>query len=275
MRNILSIKEKYILLLALLIWVSLSSILSVTEASASGILERLRRIFNPDDNERISRRREGGSRTENCKIIEQIDAPTLTSLVPPDERQGFDSLIREEVVSVREITSDSTPALWFYVPYIDQSISGGQKLYGELNIIDENRDIFVESARYELRNAPGFIRIEIPLPLLRNEEYRWYFEVVCDEDQPSRNPRVDGFITYVGGSESSSEYSTSFSETASYDFYLENGLWHETIDAVALNAKANSGLSGAQDIWLEFLSFLQMEELEDEPILDCCSLTSE
>ncbi|MEM9448286.1 MAG: DUF928 domain-containing protein [Cyanobacteria bacterium P01_E01_bin.6] len=142
-------------------------------------------------------------------------------------------------------TVDGHPSFFFYVPF---SSSQNDQLVAEFMLLTEDRYyVLDEPLRVTLPEQPGIVRLDIPesLPELDvGERYNWYFSILCENWELSRNPFVSGWIERVSASES-------------HEF--EN-TWHEVLVSLT-NADSGDRLA-----WASLLSLFDLEEFSETPV---------
>lgn len=73
---------------------------------------------------------------------------------------------------------------------------------------------------------------DLDLMLEPDRAYHWYLSIICDRNQPSRNPSVDAWLEVVNADEQRSlanEVSTITDALEKATFYIEQDLWHEAV----------------------------------------------
>lgn len=141
-------------------------------------------------------------------------------------------------------TVESHPTFFFYVPF---SSSENEDLVGEFMLLTDDRYYALEQPLLvSLPQEPGLVRIELPetFPGLEvGDRYTWYFSILCEPWELSRNPYVSGWIERVSP------------ETT-------DATWQESL--VELTQQLPSRLSE----WEDLLSFYGLGELATQPIED-------
>jgi hypothetical protein len=112
-------------------------------------------------------------------IVKGDNCPaSLTALIPE-----FRSARGE--ASVWTLTMENAPTFWFSVSEgLTENIPGQFKLRNQLG----------ETTFSVTATKSGIVGLKIPQSLNPTEKYQWTFEVVCSKTDPSKNPRVFGWI---------------------------------------------------------------------------------
>ncbi len=196
-------------------------------------------VYNFDEDGRPGHR-EGGASRGNCP-------PTNLNLMAlvPKTNLG--------------LTVDEYPTFWFYIPYQSSSVP-----QAELMVLDENRrPILEKQILIQLSGIPGIISVKLPSTaksLELNQEYRWYFSLICDAENPSNNPSIDGWIKRVELNAASNNYQA----------YVNNGIWYNALTEVAKGRQTNPSDTAIATEWQKLLQAVGLEELTETSVIDCC-----
>ena len=197
----------------------------------------------------VGRSRGGGGRGPLCPAFL---ATSIKALVPSLEgSEGSTS----ELVWGR--TTQANPTLWFYVPYAADRLK-----FAKLVVLDENKQLLPQyPLRISLVETPGIISVQLPDPLEINKLYSWYFSVICSTEKPSRNPSIRGWIERaepIAGN--------------TYEDYAKNGIGYDMVTDLVSQYKRQPE-QYIQD-WLQLLESLDAKDLNDVPIIPCCTTTN-
>jgi hypothetical protein len=214
-----------------------------------GIASRYRFNFDQDGRSEPGRRKGAASRG-NCPPIQ----PALTALIPKTNLG---------------LTTKDYPTLWFYVPYSATDIPKA-----ELMVLDENqRPMLEKPIIVQLSGTPGIMGITLPStakPLEFEQKYRWYFELVCDPENPSNNPTVDGWIQRVQPSQELMTQLENSPTQSSYLMYAENGIWYDTVTNIIQTMAVNPSDATLTQDWSDLLEAVGLQELREASLTDCC-----
>ncbi|MGB3495729.1 MAG: DUF928 domain-containing protein [Elainellaceae cyanobacterium] len=219
-------------------------------ASAQSIGERIRRLFDTSRPEgSASGRANGGAvRDARCgseEIATASDAPSSS---------GLRALVREDNYGT---ATSSHPVFYFFTSYTNDLGGSNEAGVAELALADESGyELYGDALlRVRLPEHPAIIRIEIPEnmpPLQPRRSYKWNLTVLCDEQERSRNPFVEGWV-----------------ERVNPDVPTEEPNWHEEVDELAKMRRERT------DEWLAFLEIYGLEALIDTPVIDLPVIESE
>lgn len=203
------------------------------------------------DRGRPPKRVGGGDRRGQCNIPKTTINQKLIALVP---EQG------------EALTITGTPTLWFYVPYAPTS-----PLSARFTLRDEQRRrALFDPILIPLTGIPGIIGIRLPKTLQPETFYQWYLTILC---QPNVNgPTVSGWIQRVRpDSQLSHQLQQPLSLQEQLDLYQKANIWH---DRLTLLAQQWNTTAEVAENWRKLLQEIGLEALSQEPIVPCCTVTS-
>ncbi|WP_424100006.1 DUF928 domain-containing protein [Moorena producens] len=197
------------------------------------------------DDAPVRRRHAGSSGGNNqCQSGESKRIP-LTALVPDGE--------------YKVLTAQGFPTFWFYVPYFSNS---QLKAQFSLRNLDDKLDL--QEEEYYLVGTPGIIEVSVLKSLEIGKNYRWFFEIICNPEDPSANSYVNGKVMRVNLTPELRSLPEAPIERAK--LYARNGLWSETLTTLLEDFDS-------QEVRLQLTQLLQSEGLGDisqKPLVPCC-----
>ncbi|NEP57679.1 MAG: DUF928 domain-containing protein [Symploca sp. SIO2G7] len=203
--------------------------------------------FPLKDSEFLPGRRHSDGRGEaRTPCPKAFRLPTkMTALMPPD------NLVT---------TVAAHPTLFIYIP------GTGQFAEAELAVYDE-QDNTVYRKNILLPKTPGILRLSLPetVSLEIGKNYLWYFSLMCDPDERSREPFVQGWFQRT---ELNPELQTMLEKESDLLeqalLYCQAKIWHETLTLLADLRESNPAE------WEELLKSVELEEISQQPFVDCC-----
>ena len=204
--------------------------------------------FPPKDSPLLPGRRQSDGRGEaRTPCPKAFRLPTkMTALMPPN------NLVT---------TVAPHPTLFIYIP------ETGQFAEAELAVYDEE-DNTVYRNNILLPNNPGILRLSLPetVSLEIGKHYRWYFSLMCDPDERSREPFVQGWFQRT---ELNPELQTMLEQESDLLeqalLYSQAKIWHETITLLADLRESNPAE------WEDLLKSVELEDISQKPFVDCCT----
>ena len=165
-------------------------------------------------------------------------------------------------------TTQPYPTFWFYLPFGQNAPQG------------ESSDVKVTSAQFELQDDAGELVLTQPIkvalpdqagivkftlpstekPLEVGKDYYWRFSIICDPDQPSANPSVNGWLTRIPASAQLDSRLKAMPPQQQYLAYKENNLWFEYVTGLARNRTKDA------NAWSELVKLFDLQEFATAPV---------
>lgn len=165
------------------------------------------------------------------------------------------------------LTFSEHPTFFWYVP------PSPVKTAKLLVLADAGKKVFYETA-LTLPDKAGIMSYTLPdntPPLEVGKTYRWYLTLVCDDQDSSNNPRVDGWVKRTQPELTLSEALGKSNLQQLPTLYAEAGIWHEAlISLVQLRRTGSSKLKTTLN-WRQFLNSVGLNAIATEPLIDCCT----
>jgi hypothetical protein len=170
------------------------------------------------------------------------------------------------------LTFSERPTFFWYVP--QTTVKTAQfVIMAESNKNDVNDDVIYETT-LTLPTKPGIMKISLPAsapPLKIGKRYHWYMTLICDEQNPSRNPNIEGWVERTQPEATLSKALAQADLRKRLALYAESGVWHEALSSyIELRCSEPNSLSLKAD-WTRFLQSVGLSQFAGEPILDCCT----
>jgi len=214
--------------------------------------------YTPPNRGLPGRREGGGTRGNNCTAS---DRP-LTALAP--------EFSVDNIVSVYGTTVSDTPKLYWYVPEVNAEVL-------EFVLLDETEnEVFVQEL--PVNAASGMIEIEIPLDeggngsrLAANEDYHWFFSIVCDQGDRSGDIISEGWIRRIPLADSLDDQLKTAPPLEQSDVFVDAGIWYDAVSTTAQQLCQQPDNTTLSNQWNELLTSVALESLASEPLLLDCS----
>lgn len=149
--------------------------------------------------------------------------------------------------------------------------------------IDRNGD---EPPFYEtnitLPKQPGIFSFTLPkntpeLPV--GKTYRWYLTIICDAEDSSNNPYVEGLVERTQAELPLSDTLAKATARQLPTIYAESGIWHEALTTlVELRCTQPNDLVvklNWRQYWENLLTSVGLNDILSEPLLDSCQTKNE
>jgi hypothetical protein len=190
-------------------------------------------------------RRDGGSRGggDNCL---SADDRNLIALIP-EQNIG--------------INASESPQLFFYVPRVSK-----QKTI-EFVVRNEQDELVYEA--FISTEGQGIMSVAIPADINSNllkikQNYHWYFSLICNPQQRSRDLVVEGWLRQEAINFASQQELNSATIIEQAELYHQQGFWY---DALAVLAKSQIKQPLIKAKWSELLQSVGLAEVASEPFI--------
>ncbi|OUL24619.1 hypothetical protein BV372_28845 [Nostoc sp. T09] len=167
------------------------------------------------------------------------------------------------------LTFSERPTFFWHVP--QSTVKTAQFV-----ILDDTNkdDDTVYETTLTLPTKPGIMKFTLPAsasPLKVGKRYHWYMTLVCDEQNPSRNPNLEGWIERTQPEPTLSKALEQADLRKRPTLYADAGIWHEALTSlVDLRCAEPNNLKVKFD-WRKFFQSVGLSEFASDQILDCCT----
>ncbi|AOY80956.1 DUF928 domain-containing protein [Moorena producens JHB] len=187
----------------------------------------------------------GGSRSYSC--TDNGDIP-LTAIVPAN------NLVK---------TVAANPTLFWYVPKTTATVA-------EFVLIDDqDQEVYLTSV--SLDNTNGIVQLSLPktVPLTMGKEYKWFFVLVCNPQERSRDQWVKGILQRT---ELSPELALNLEQEQNTleqaKLYADALIWQETVTTVAQLRDSQP------QAWVDLIKSVGLEAIANKAFVNCCTASN-
>jgi len=92
-------------------------------------------------------------------------------------------------------------------------------------------------------------------PLDLDQEYNWYFSILCSERNPSRNPGVSGWVRRIAAPSDLVSQLRTLPAQQRYIAYAEHEIWYEVVTELSQNRDRYP------NDWIETLRLMNLPEV--------------
>ena len=194
------------------------------------------------------RRMGGGTRGEEC-----IASETPLMALMPETNLGM--------------TTAATPSLLFYLP---QATATREV---EFVLLDAN-DQVIHDTTFQVKGESGVISLRLPdaetPPLLaKNENYHWYFSIICDPANRALDIAVDGWIRRV---DLAAPLSRQIADAAPLErarvLSQESDLWHDALTTLADQRRTHPNNPTVAGQWIQLLQSVGLSAIAQAPLIN-------
>lgn len=195
-----------------------------------------------------------GTRGSSCFPPQQV----ITSLLPANQSG---------------LTVNDHPTFFWHIP--KTSVKTAEFII----ITDGNKRDEEETVVYEttlsLPQKSGIISLTLPKKVQKlkaNTSYRWYFTMICDDQEYSNNPYAEGVVKRIP---TQSKLSTSLSNAnllQTANLYAQAGIWHDALTSL-VKLRCNQPNNPTVKLhWQQFLDSVKLNNIASEPLLNYCQI---
>ncbi|MEL6260757.1 MAG: DUF928 domain-containing protein [Cyanobacteria bacterium J06626_6] len=156
-------------------------------------------------------------------------------------------------------TISDHPSVYFVIPDVDASYN----LEFSLRDADGNR---VYEKSLNTRTDQGLVGIQLPGQALQAErDYRWYFSIVCDAQDPTQNDVLSGWLRQVEvETVAESDFFLAAQDgieagLATAEAYRAAGLWNDAIETLVSLRELYPENASVRASWQQLLQALELE----------------
>ncbi|BAY96634.1 hypothetical protein NIES37_05680 [Tolypothrix tenuis PCC 7101] len=171
------------------------------------------------------------------------------------------------------LTFAERPTFFWHVPA--SSVKTAQfVILAEANQDNNDDDDVVYETTLNVPTKPGIMKFTLPAsatPLKVGKRYHWYLTLVCDEQNPIRNPNVEGWVERAQPEPTLTKALQQADARKRPGLYAEAGIWHEALSSyIDLRCSEPNNLKVKSD-WGVFLQSVGLNAFAADPIIDCCT----
>jgi len=204
-----------------------------------------------------NRRRGGGSRG-GC-----FSGTPLTALAYGESTTVEELGVTHTDKLVGALTSQVVPTLWFYLPTLLEQTAT------EFVVKDAGDQVIYQGQLMGETEAEGIVGVPLGVRLPFGQAYRWFLTVDCDE---SERTTVNGWIA---SQDPGTDLTRTFAQADSRNrvaLYTNYGYLHDALSELAVLRRQYPEDEAIARSWGQFLTSLDLGDLADEPVLNCCQL---
>lgn len=207
------------------------------------------RIFDPPDEGSSPTTAGGGTRGGSCIQRDKSVIPLMPT--------------RNSILTVSEY-----PTFYAYIP------ESGAKTARFVLKEQEQDDNAIYETTFNIPVTRGIVSVELPetalSPLKVGKTYHWFFVLVCDTEDSSRNAIADGWIKRIKPSDGLAKAleKTSFRDRPRV--YGKAGIWQDTLTTLAQLRRSRPTDPKVTADWEQLLNEIGLSAIAKDPVVDCC-----
>ncbi|NEQ16841.1 MAG: DUF928 domain-containing protein [Moorea sp. SIO3E2] len=161
-------------------------------------------------------------------------------------------------------TVAANPTLFWYVPKTTATVA-------EFVLIDDqDQEVYLTTLTLDNRKD-GIVQLSIPktVPLTMGKEYKWFFVLVCDPQERSRDHWVQGILQRT---ELSPQLALNLDQEQNTleqaKLYADALIWQETVTTVAQLRDSQP------QAWVDLIKSVGLEAIANKPFVNCCTASN-
>ena len=168
-------------------------------------------------------------------------------------------------------TVSNSPTFFWYVPKtVAQS--------AEFALLDDN-DQTLYKTTFNLPSTAGIVSFNLPAKVTSSvltvgKDYHWQLSILCDPNQPSINPFVEGVVQRMKPPATLVSQLKKASVRDRPTVYATAGIWQDAIAALVQQRCANPQDPRLVANWTRLLQSVQLGDFAQEPLTQSCPTTT-
>lgn len=141
-------------------------------------------------------------------------------------------------------------------------------------LLNDKGDTIIYDKNFPLTKTGGVMSFTLPADaeaLEVGKEYGWELAVLCDHDDQTGNPRIQGAIQRIQPSQQLANDLAKASGRDRAALYSNEGFWYDTLKTLADLRLANPNDPTLVSDWKELLDYAGLSTIDREPLLQCCT----
>lgn len=141
--------------------------------------------------------------------------------------------------------------------------------------LEDRQPIYKTTFNLPESTPGGIASLQLPrqthiTPLKVGKDYRWTVALICDPSNRMRDVAFEGWVQRVATDPRLTKQLTKATVSDRIQLLAQNGLWFDTLTALASERIAHPADPAFKTSWAELLKSIQLETIADQPLLPCC-----
>jgi len=186
----------------------------------------------------------GSTRSGSCLT----DKKVITPLIPPNKLG---------------LTLGQHPTFFWHVP--ESSVKTAKFLV----FADDDQTLFYETS-LTLPDKSGIVSFKLPqtAPALTvGKTYHWYLTIVCNTEDSSNNPIVDGWVERIKPELALSQALAKANLRTLPTIYAEAGIWHEALTSLVQLRRTEPNNLKVRIDWRQFFKSVNLSAIASSPLI--------
>ncbi len=176
----------------------------------------------------------------------------------------------EELVALRPIPDPALTVSEY--PTIFVSLPQTSAKEAEFFLKEDGKDDIVYETTVTLPSNPGIVSVSLPdngtLPALEvGKTYHWYFLMICNPQDRSDEPYVEGEIQRVEPSPNLVAELKNASPRDRAALYAEAGIWYDAVNSIVQLRRSSPNDTAIAADWAELLKSVGLDTISQKPLI--------
>ena len=163
------------------------------------------------------------------------------------------------------LTTSVHPALFFYLP----KTASKEALF----ILYDENDREIYKSIFSVAEMSGLLKVSVPdtvtSPRLEvGKNYFWQFALLCNPDEPSLSPLVEGWVQRVALNSDILTELESASASRKVEIYADAGIWQEALTTLASLRQQEPNNLSLEAQWNQLLDSIGLSKIAQEPTIE-------
>lgn len=166
------------------------------------------------------------------------------------------------------VTAAAYPTFFVYVPAASPQAAPQQVEF----VLEDKNGNQVYNSTFKTSGMPGIMTLVLPArsglpPLQVGQDYKWFFSIVCQPDDRSRDITVDGWIRRVELNPTLSAQLKQASPEKQVELYAGAEIWHDALSTLVQLRRDKPNDSVVAANWAKLLSAAGLGDITQETLL--------
>lgn len=168
------------------------------------------------------------------------------------------------------LTTSANPQFFWFMPKTKAKVAEFTLYEGNEQTPDHT---LVYKTTVAVAGTPGIASLSLPAnaaPLQVGKDYHWSVTLICSSEQPQNNISVDGWVQRIALKPSLQNQLTQATPSDRVSLYAQNGLWFDTLTALAELHCARPNDPEVTKSWATVLKSVKLDAIAGQPLMQSC-----
>lgn len=170
------------------------------------------------------------------------------------------------------LTTSAYPRFFWFMPQTKARLAEFTLYEGTEETPDRT---LIYKTTFAIAGTPGIASLSLPSdagtpPLQVGKDYHWSVTLICSPEQPQSNIDVDGWVQRIALEPPLRNQLAQASPRDRVSLYAQNGLWFDTLTALAELRCARPSDSTVAKSWATVLKSVKLDAIVEQPMVQSC-----